>query len=213
MIYEERRIVTKQGKTDEYVKRFREQMESSPESERGEVLRLVAGLIGVPAAELLSVTRFPDIAAWEKAQGRASLDRMELVESEEVRLLRSVASRPKAVIPDEDGRAVYGYRRFWIDPADLDDFVRYSEEGIWPRIEAQGACIFGLWTLVASTAPLEVVLMTGYHGPAHWEQTRSSQPPPASFDEQAVEQSRQMYVSRYELPLQSLVQLMRTIEI
>ncbi len=55
--------------------------------------------------------------------------------------------------------------------------------------------------------------MTGYHGPAHWEQTRSGQPPPASFDERAIEQSRQMYISRYELPLQSWVQLMRTIEI
>lgn len=213
MIYEERRIVTKRGKTEEYIERFREQTTSSPESEQGEVLRLVAGLIGAPATELLAVSRFPDVAAWERAQGRLSLDQMDVVESEDVRLLRAIASRPKAVIPAEDSRAVYGYRRFWIDPSDLDDFVRYSEEGIWPRVEAQGACILGLWTLVASTVPLEIVLMTGYHGPAHWEQTRSNQPLPPGFDEQAVEQSRQMYISRYELPLRSWVQLMRNVEI
>ena len=106
MIYEERRIVTKRGKTEEYIERFREQTTSSPESEQGEVLRLVAGLIGAPATELLAVSRFPDVAAWERAQGRLSFDRMDVVESEDVRLLRAIASRPKAVIPAEDSRAV-----------------------------------------------------------------------------------------------------------
>lgn len=213
MIYEERKIVTKKAKIEEYVEQFREHVKPSFESEGGEVLRLVAGLIGASATELIAFTRFPDIAAWERAQDRLSFDRMELVESEEVRLLTSIASRPKAAIPDEDRRAVYGYRRFWINPADLNDFVRYSEEGIWPRIEAHGGCILGLWTLVASTVPQEIVLMTGYHGPAHWEQTRERQSIPAGFDEQSLERVYQMSKSRREISLESWVQLMRAIEV
>lgn len=147
MIYEERTVTTRRGKVDEYVKLFREHIKPAIEAEGGEVLRMVSGLIGAPATELIAFTRFADIASWERAQGQMSAERMGTVESEKVRLLRSIASRPKQVIPDEDGRAVFGYRRFLIDPTDLDDFVRYSEEGIWPRVEAQGASVLGLWTL------------------------------------------------------------------
>ena len=60
-------------------------------------------------------------------------------ESEEVRLLRAISPRPKSVIPERDRRPVYGFRRFFIDPKDLDEFVHCSENGIWPRIEAMGA--------------------------------------------------------------------------
>ena len=35
-----------------------------------------------------------------------------------------------------------------------------------------GACILGLWTPTASTSPLEVVLLTGYDNPTHWDETR-----------------------------------------
>ena len=35
-----------------------------------------------------------------------------------------------------------------------------------------GASILGMWTPMASSSPLEVVLLTGYYGPSHWEETR-----------------------------------------
>ncbi|HIA75666.1 MAG TPA: hypothetical protein EYN92_04465 [Dehalococcoidia bacterium] len=35
-----------------------------------------------------------------------------------------------------------------------------------------GACILGMWTTITSTTPMEVILLTGYHSPSHWEQTR-----------------------------------------
>ncbi|MCH8827144.1 MAG: hypothetical protein IIB16_09325 [Chloroflexi bacterium] len=213
MIYEERTVTTRRGKVDEYVRLFREHMKPAIESEGGEVLRMVSGLIGAPATELITFTRFADIASWERAQGQMSAERMGTVESENVRLLRSIASRPKQVIPDEDGRAVFGYRRFLIDPTDLDDFVRYSEEGIWPRVEAQGASVLGLWTLLASTVPLEIVLLTGYHSATNWEQTRVNQPMPESFDEQMRQKCREMYRRRYELPLKTWVQLMQAVDL
>ena len=105
----------------------------------------------------MQVTRFRDVGAWETAQHDLSGDQGALVTEERVRLLRSVASRPRENIPWEDRRPVYGYRRFFISSDDLDEFVHCSEEGVWPRIEAQGACILGLWATVAATSPLEVV--------------------------------------------------------
>ncbi|MDA1227542.1 MAG: hypothetical protein O3A33_06210 [Chloroflexi bacterium] len=212
-IYEERTITTRRGKTDEYVELFREGIKPAFEAEGGEVLRMVSGLIGAPATELIVVTRFADIASWERAQGQISAERNACVESENVRLMRSIASRPKQVIPVEDKRQVFGYRRFLIDPKDLDDFVRYSEEGIWPRVEAQGACVLGLWTLVASTVPQEIVLLTGYDSATNWEQTRSNQPMPEHFDEQMQQKCREMYRQRYELPFKTWVQLMQAVEL
>ena len=35
-----------------------------------------------------------------------------------------------------------------------------------------GACILGLWTTASSSSPLEVVLLTGYDSPTHWDETR-----------------------------------------
>ena len=34
------------------------------------------------------------------------------------------------------------------------------------------ACILGMWTTITSITPMEVILLTGYHSPSHWEQTR-----------------------------------------
>ena len=82
--------------------------------------------------------------------------------------------RPKPETPERDRRAVYGMRRFWIQPGDWREFVRHSAEGIWPRIESQDACILGLFRDAAVTEPLECVLLTGYHGAAHWEETRAT---------------------------------------
>ena len=213
MIYEERRIIAKRGKADAYADLVRQSIKPAFEANGGEVIALVQGLIGAPIEEIIQVTRFPDLGHWQKAQETLSIGRMELIESEETRVMRSIASRPKPVIPAEDSRAVYGYRRFFIDPEDHDDFVRYSEEGIWPRIEWQGACILGLWSPIAATSPQEIVLMTGYHGPAHWEETRTIQARPTEYDESSWERIREMHTARRQLPLRSWVCLMRNIEI
>lgn len=216
MIYEERTISAKRGQTQQYVKAFQEQIRPALESEGGEVLRMVSGLIGAPATELIAFTRFPDVAAWEAGQKNISSlhqDMGDFTDSEKVRLLRSIASRPKTVIPPEDRREVFGYRRFFIDPEDLDDFVRFSEEGIWPRVEAQGASVLGLWTPVGSMSPQEIVLLTGYHSAANWEQTRVSQPMPEHFDEEMRQKCRDMYRLRYEMPFKTWVQLMQAVEL
>jgi hypothetical protein len=138
---------------------------------------------------------------------------MTLVDSEDVRLLRSVSSRPKSVIAPEDLRPFYGHRRFFISPADVDEFVEHSQNGIWPRIEAQGACILGLWTPVAGTTPLEIVLLTGYHGPAHWEETREKPAAPEGVSEEVWAHARRARTGRSAIALRTWVRLMRRLEI
>ena len=130
-----------------------------------------------------------------------------------LRLLRSVSIRPKDVIKESDMRPFYGHRRFHIDPSNLDEFVHCSENGIWPRIESQGASILGLWATVASTSPLEVTLLTGYHGPTHWEETRQYGDKPEGMDDATWEHSLSLHRRRSELPVNTWVRLMRRIEL
>jgi hypothetical protein len=162
---------------------------------------------------MMQVTAYPNVEAWTSAQEAFETSRMEHIQAETVRLLRPIAIRPKETVPDEDLRGFYGHRRFFISPDDLAEFVHCSENGIWPRIEAQDARILGLWTTVASTTPQEVVLLTGYHGPAHWEETRGWQPDRRGIDAETWARSRELGPRRRELTINSWVRLMQRLEI
>ena len=207
-IYELRHTTLRSGTLDEYLAQNQKNRAAAP---HGKNLCVLSGLIGYPAEEIVHVTRYAGIDEWQAAQ--ANLPDMGLAENEEVRLMRSISSRPKEFVPPEDRRAVYGYRRFLIRPGDLDEFVHDSQDGIWPRIEAQGACILGLWATVAATDPLGVVLLTGYNGPAHWEETRGGGDPPANIDQQVWATSRELRARRQQLAIISWVCLMRAVEV
>lgn len=183
MIYEERRTFIEKSRRDEYVKAVRDRLTTAGQATNGRVLCFLSGLIGDPANDFLRITRYDDLDAWESAQASDDLGVSGLVNGEEIRLLRPISSRPREIIPPEDRRAIYGYRRILISLNDLDDFVRCSEEGIWPRIESQGARVLGLWTTVAASDPMEIVLMTGYHSPGHWDETRYVGSRPDQVDE------------------------------
>lgn len=210
MIYEERRITLRRGQLDAYASHLRDFVR--PNLDGGEILCLLSAAIGGPVEAILQMTRFADYDAWLEAQSAYGADRMELVADEEVRLLRSVSVRPKDVIEESDMRPFYGHRRFHIDPSDLDEFVHCSEDGIWPRIESQGASILGLWATLASTSPFEVTLLTGYYGPAHWEATRQHGDKPDGMDDATWEHSLSLHRRRSELPVKTWVRLMRRIE-
>ena len=165
----------------------------------GQTLCLLSGLIGDRNNSFLQVTGFEDSAAWELAQKTMPEERNEFIEQEEVRLLRPIASRPKAVIPREDRRPVYGYRRFFINPEDLPQFVRYSEEGVWPLYEAMDCRVLGLFSPIASIYPMEIVLMTGYYGPGHWETTRINRGKPEGMEDSFWEHGRDITIKRSDL--------------
>ena len=209
MIYEERRTLTHARSAEEYLEYCKSDLWPKLRSEGGQPICLLSGLIGDPANQYIQVTGFEDTQAWEAAQSKLAPSPPNLVESESVRLLRPIASRPKSQVPQEDRRAVYGCRRFFIDPADLSDFVNSSQNGIWPRIESQGACILGLWTTIAATQPMEILLLTGYHSPTHWEETRVTSTQQADVGQCLRQQESPLRDRRVDISQKTLVRLMR----
>jgi hypothetical protein len=176
-------------------------------------LCLLSGLIGLPAEETYTFTGFRDAAAWAAAAENAPLQhtlarRNGLVVEEQVRLHRPSPIRPKPETPPEDRRPVYGMRRFTINAADWPAFLEHSAEGVWRRIEAQDARILGLFRDAATTDPLEVTLLTGYHGPGHWEATRFWRDRPPDFPEDLWEHGRRAQQARNALTLRTHVCLM-----
>ncbi len=210
-IYEQRHVTVHNGALDEYITHLRDNVWPQVRANDGRVLCLLNGLIGYPLEEVVQIVRFPDIETWSRSQD--SLPGNAMAEKEEVRLLRAISERPKAQIPPEDRRTVYGYRRFFIHPADMDEFVFLSRDGVWPRVEAQDARILGLWTTLATTDPLEVILLTGYHGPSHWEATRVTSPKPEEMSPEMWETSMHRRQRRFEISLTQWVCLMSAIEI
>ncbi len=210
MIYEERYTIANSATARDYLNFCRETMCPKMKSAGGQVICLLSGLIGDMGNAFLQITGFADLSAWQTAQDGLTTDRDKLVENEQIRLLRPVASRPKAEIPPEDRRPCYSYRRLFINPDDLPKFVEYSEKGVWPLYESADCRILGLFTTIAATNPLELVLMTGYHGPGHWEETRFYSGKPAGIDEGIWEQGRAAGRQRGELSVRgSWVRLWR----
>jgi len=197
MIYEERYTTTGVRASQDYLAICRKELLPAVRARGGRVLCVTTGLVGDPVNSFLQMTAFEDLAAWQRAQDVYASGREELVDSEQVRLLRPVAYLPTGdEILAEDRRASFGYRRFFIAPDSLDEFVRCSEEGVWPLYHAAGCRILGLWTPLAATEPMEIVLMTGYHGPGHWEETRFFTGKPEGIDETLWTKGRELGAAR-----------------
>lgn len=220
-VYEERRVVVTRGSLGAYRRMVLESVWPALVAAGARPLCLLSGLIGARAEETFLFTGFADLAAWQQAQARitgvdmdaradgsAVRERVNLIEEEQVRLLLPSDVRPKAETPTADRRAVYGMRRFTVTPADWHTFVQHSAGGIWPRIESQGAAILGLFRDAATTDPLDVTLLTGYHGPAHWESTRVGSEAMNALPTTLREGDTQARTGRGAMTLRSYVRLM-----
>ena len=130
MIYEERRTLSHSKSAEAYLEYCETEYWPKLRTVGGQPLCLLSGLIGDPANQYLQITGFEGAQAWEAAQIEGIPSPQDLVESESVLLLRPIASRPKQLVPQEDRRAVYGCRLFFINPDDLGDFVDSSQNGI-----------------------------------------------------------------------------------
>ena len=212
MIYEERQTLSHSRSANEYLEYCKTNFYPKIRSKGGQPLCLLSGLIGDPANQYLQITAFENVETWEAAQREIPPSPLDIVESESVRLLRPIASRPKQQVPLEDRRAVYGCRRFFINSEDMADFVSSSESGIWPRIESQGACVLGLWTTIATTQPMEILLLTGYHSPSHWEETRVNSRQQDNVAQTLREQESPLRDRRVDMTQRTWVRLMRAHE-
>ncbi|MYC06495.1 MAG: hypothetical protein F4X57_04895 [Chloroflexi bacterium] len=209
MIYEERRVIVDAKRLNEYLSVCQSDMFPAIRGAGGNVICQLSGLIGNPQNELVQITSWRSLYSWEKAQSLSRIYLDGLCQSEEVRLFRAISSRPKSVIPEGDRRPVYGFRRFFIQPGDLKEFVHCSENGIWPRIESMGASILGLWTTLAVASPMEIVLVTGYRSPSHWEQTRYDAPRHLGVARELWDNENALRRRRVEMTQKSWVCLMQ----
>jgi hypothetical protein len=66
---------------------------------------------------------------------------------------------------------IYTQRIFHVNREDLNEFVRFSEERIWPYVEERGVWPVALWHQVLGGKD-RVYLLTRYDSLSHWEQTR-----------------------------------------
>ena len=67
---------------------------------------------------------------------------------------------------------IYTIRTFQVEQQNFGEFVRLSEEKIWPALESQGGRALGLWVVVIGGAE-RIFLMTRYDSLAHWQETRN----------------------------------------
>jgi hypothetical protein len=77
---------------------------------------------------------------------------------------------------------IYTMQTFQIEPKNYDEFVRLSEEEIWPALESQGAQALGLWIRVAGGAE-RLLQMTRYDSIAHWQETQHWNQPSDTLQE------------------------------
>ncbi len=211
-LWEERRTTLHDGAAAAYRRGYIELVWPRLAAEGARPLALFNGLIGAPATAFLSVTGYAGWDAYQELQ-RCDLPReaslMDLIHHEQVRVLEDCGVRPRAALDPADRRAVYGVRSFVLRPENWDEFVRDSAEGVWPRIESQGAAILGMFREIAATTPTDALLLTGYNGPAHWEATRGLEyARPADISAESWERAVELSRARAGLVLRSHVTLM-----
>ena len=71
---------------------------------------------------------------------------------------------------------IYTMRTFQVAREHYQEFVRLSEEEMWPAFEEMGGRALGLW-IVTMGGRERIVLMARYESLAHWQETRSMGPP------------------------------------
>lgn len=175
----------------------------------GVVFALFAGVIGFATDEGVLIRAWPDTDALVQHADRTLGGAAALVESSVERLAPTV--RPlDATPPRETG--VYAHRWFWLQPQDWPEFVRLSEDGIWPYFESDNCRIIGLWRSIEPGPLAKALLVTRYPSVAHWERTRLQSPDaPPGADERLYRAAQEAGRRRAEITQRSVVRLTRLV--
>jgi hypothetical protein len=175
-------------------------------------LCLLNGLIGAAIEDVVFIIGFEDYDSWQQAQPLITDDGKETstrqwIEHEQVRLMLPSSYRPTKPTRDEDRRPVYGMRRWWIYHKDWKEFTRLSYEGVWPALDHMGHYVLGQFRDAATTSPLEILNLAGYHDPSHWQATRN--PEAYGVPKALLEKFQKLGCERRSLVQKSYVCLMR----
>lgn len=228
MFYEERRARLQPGALPDYLRLLRETIWPGLATQGAEVLVFLSGLLGAASEETIQLTAYPDFATWQRLQlnsasprpdwitesawapvSAALGSRTELLQEEHVHWLKSCGARVPERQNQQTRRSLYSLRRLSIHPESLREFLRLSEQEIWPRVETQGATILGAWRDAAATEPMMLTVLTGYQDPAHWQAVRVIGSPPDGFTAEQWRQAREAVLQRSRLTMSSVELLMQ----
>ncbi len=179
-------------------------------------LCLLNPVIGGTPEEVHSFVGVPSWDGWRSAQeiivglGNDSYRsaRRELIVEETARPKIPYAGRPLAETPDSDRRAVYGLRRWTIDPDTWERFAELTEFGVWPAMDAMGHRVLGNFHDAVISDDMEVTNLAGYSSAGHWHETRTPWHTDAGVPQELVDLFRESVQERHLLTRHTWVQLM-----
>ena len=179
-------------------------------------LCLLHPLIGGTPEEVHSFVGCPSWDDWRRAQeimvgiGDDGYRRVrrELIVDETARPKLPYAGRPLAETPDADRRAVYGLRRWTIDPDTWERFAELTEFGVWPAMDAMGHRVLGNFSDAVLSDDMEVTNLAGYDSVGHWHATRTPQDPGSGVSAELLQLFQESVRERHALTRHTWVQLM-----
>ena len=109
MVTEERIITLKKNGVEEFLTLSKSSIWPSLRSTGGKVLCLLKGLVGDTSDTLIQLTVFKNFDEWQTSQGAWVIDNDDLVQRQNVRLLRTLGTRPNPdiILPPEKRRLIY----------------------------------------------------------------------------------------------------------
>ena len=206
-IYEYRTVTVARGAWGRLARSYSGAFADATTRAGGSPFLLCAGMIGLASDEGVLTRAWPDVDAMAARAERTMAAADGVTGSNVERLVPTVRPLTSAA-PAEPG--VYAHRWFWIQPQDQDEFVRVSDEGVWPFFEADGCRIIGLWRSMEPGPLAKLLLITRYRDVTHWERTRPQAPePPPGADDRLYALSRDAVRRRAEMTQRSIVRLTR----
>lgn len=179
---------------------FRQELEAC----QGHLFGAWRAVIGASLNEGAIMTAHSDVDSWEKYRRSRHLHTPEGITQVASALLAPSVRPVEGASVTQEG--VYAHRWFQIQPGSWPEFVRLSEEGLWPSLERDGASVQGLWFALSGATEGDALLITRYDSMAHWEELRYATP---EAQARLTEAARQAIARRAELTMGSVVRIMR----
>ena len=169
-LYEHRVTMVEPGRFREYRQLFLEQTWPRLVAAGYRPLCLLNPTIGGTPEEVHSFVGIPSWDEWRRGQeiivglgdDAYRSVRRELIVNETARPKIPYSGRPLAETPDSDRRAVYGLRRWTIDPNNWERFSELTEFGVWPAMDAMGHRVLGNFHDAVLSDDMEVTNLAGY---------------------------------------------------
>ena len=215
-LYEHRVTMVEPGRFREYRQLFLEQTWPRLVAAGYRPLCLLNPTIGGTPEEVHSFVGIPSWDEWRRGQEiMVGLDddayrsvRRELIVNETARPKIPYSGRPLAETPDSDRRAVYGLRRWTIDPDNWERFSELTEFGVWPAMDAMGHRVLGNFHDAVLSDDMEVTNLAGYHSVGNWHATRTPEDPGSGVSEEILKLFQESARERHSLTRHTWVQLM-----